>query len=284
MSPSQTHTGSFVQPRPLIITVAVHALILLLLIFWRFSMPVQEVQLPEMGMEVNLGTSTTGSGTDQPMDMEDPAASVSDAQTAASAAASDADVQRTDDDDAPSISTPSQNNNRQQRPSNTASQRPSTATAATSSNSRTTQPERPRYVYPGSSGRGGNSAAANSPGTNEGIAGGTGDQGVPHGTPGATNYTGSPGTGTGGISYALSGRTMVAFPPKEAQFRSGGTVIVRVTVARDGSITNKNIKRSNNTELNSIALRKVQQVRFNASETAPEEQFGDITFVFKTRQ
>jgi TonB family protein len=77
---------------------------------------------------------------------------------------------------------------------------------------------------------------------------------------------------------------MVAFPPKEAQFRSGGTVIVRVTVARDGSITNKNIKRSNNTELNSIALRKVQQVRFNASETAPEEQFGDITFVFKTRQ
>jgi TonB family protein len=139
-------------------------------------------------------------------------------------------------------------------------------------------------VYPGSNGKGGNSAAANMPGTSEGNTFGNGDRGVPHGTPGATNYTGSPGSGTGGISYNLSGRTMVAFPPKEAQFRTGGRVVVRVTVARSGSITNTQIKSSTNSELNSIALRKVQQVRFNASETAPEEQFGDITFVFKTRQ
>jgi TonB family protein len=236
-----------------------------------------------MGMEVNLGTSDNGSGTDQPMDMEDPAASASSARTASSAAASNAEVERSEDDEAPSVATTTQAT-RQRSQNNNEPHRSNAAAANTTTTSHSTQPQRPRYVYPGSNGRGGNSAAANMPGTSEGNTFGNGDRGVPHGTPGATNYTGSPGSGTGGISYNLSGRTMVAFPPKEAQFRTGGRVVVRVTVARSGSITNTQVKSSTNSELNSIALRKVQQVRFNASETAPEEQFGDITFVFKTRQ
>ncbi len=283
MSPYLTHPAPSVQPKPALITLGVHALILLLLFLWHFSLPAPEAPLPEMGMEVNLGTSASGSGTDQPMDMEDPAADYANVRNAASAAANNTDVVRSDNDDAPAIPAASQAG-RQQRVNATQDQRPSNTAATAASTAHAPQQERPRYVYQGSAGRGGNSAAANAPGSNEGIAGGSGDQGVPRGTPGAANYTGSPGNGTGGISYALSGRTMVAFPPKEAQFRSGGTVIVRVTVARDGSISNRQIKRSNNTELNAIALRKVQQVRFNASDSAPEEQFGDITFVFKTRQ
>jgi TonB family protein len=283
MSPSQTIPGTVVQSRPAIITAAVHILLLLLLMLWRFSMPAQETQLPEMGMEVNLGTSDNGSGTDQPMDMEDPAASASTARTAASAATANNDVERSEDDDAPSVATSTQIA-RQRSHNNTENHRGTSAAATTTTTARTTQPQRPRYVYPGSNGRGGNSAAANMPGTSEGNTTGDGDRGVPHGTPGSPNYTGSPGSGTGGISYSLGGRTMIAFPPKEAQFRAGGRVIVRVTVARDGSVTNRTIKSSSNSELNQIALRKVQQVRFNASQTAPEEQFGDITFVFKTRQ
>lgn len=282
MSLSQTHPGTLVQPKPLIITAVVHGLLLLLILLWQFSSPVPETNLPEMGMEVNLGTSDMGSGSDQPMDMEDPAAEASNANSAASAASSNADVERSDDDDAPSVAT-TNITNRQRGQNNTEVRRPTQSNTPTNANTRPAQ-QRPRYVYPGGTGRGGNSAAANAAGSNEGIAGGTGDQGVPRGTQGAANYSGSPGTGTGGISYNLSGRSMIAFPPKEAQFRAGGRVIVRVTVARDGSITNRSIKSSTNTELNPIALRKAQQVRFNASETAPEEQFGDITFVFKTRQ
>ncbi len=283
MSPSPTHSGNLVQSKPALITAGVHVLILLLLLFWRFNLPAQEPPLPEMGMEVNLGTSLTGSGTDQPMDIEDPAADYANVRSSASAASSNAEVERSEDEDAPSVPAANQNG-RQQRANTTPALRPSTTQSANTHNARSQQPQRPRYVYQGSSGRGGNSAAANAQGTNEGIAGGTGDQGVPRGTPGAANYTGSPGNGTGGISYALSGRTMVAFPPKEAQFRSGGRVVVRVTVARDGSVTNRRVKSSTNTELNAIALRKIQQVRFNASASAPEEQFGDITFVFKTHQ
>jgi TonB family protein len=283
MSPSQTTAGRFVQPKPLIVTAVFHGVILLLLLLWHFSLPAPETTVPEMGMEVNLGTSDNGSGTDQPMDMEDPAESVSTAGTAASSSSSDAETERSEDDESPSVATTNSAGRRHAQNKADHNRTAANTTVATTRN-RNAQQQRPRYVYPGSNGKGGNSAAANMAGTNEGNTTGSGDRGVPRGTPGAANYTGSPGNGTGGISYSLSGRTMIAFPPKEAQFRAGGRVVVRVTVARDGSITNRNIRSSTNTELNSIALRKVQQVRFNASETAPEEQFGDITFVFKTRQ
>ena len=38
-----------------------------------------------------------------------------------------------------------------------------------------------------------------------------------------------------------------------------------------------------NAELGKIALKKIEDVRFSKSESAPPEQFGDITFVFKSR-
>ena len=71
---------------------------------------------------------------------------------------------------------------------------------------------------------------------------------------------------------------------KEARFRQGGKVTVRVTVNRAGEIVNKQVVSSSNSELSPLALQKLAQVRFNQSETAPAEQFGTITFVFKTRQ
>lgn len=273
---------ALVQPRPLIITLGIHALLLLVLLLWHFRLPAQQPAPPEMGMEVNLGTSDEGSGYDQPMDVEDPASSAHAARRAAQAAPSSADIERSEDEDAPSVAATPASSRGNATQANTHRSRNSNSTS--NADARTTQPQRPRYVYPGSNGRGGNAAAANYPGTSEGNTSGNGDRGVPRGTPGASNYEGSPGNGTGGVSYALSGRTMIAFPPKEAQFRNGGRVIVRITVARDGSITNRQIKSSTNSELNAIALRKAGQARFNADPHAPDEQFGEITFVFKTRQ
>ena len=270
------------QRKPLIITAAVHGILLLILLLWRFSVPSQTAPLPEMGMEVNLGTSPDGSGTDQPMDIEDPAAEAAEAaKNSAGESDDNPEVERSNEENAPSV--PERSRKRTPRPANNAAtKRP--GNRATNVAVKAAQPERPRYVYPGSSGKGGNSASANMPGTGEGNTTGPGDRGVPRGTPGATNYAGSPGRGTGGISHSLSGRNIVAFPPKDAKFREGGRVVVRVTVDRDGDIVNRQIKSSTNTELSPIALRKLQQVRFNKSATAPEEQFGDIIFVFKTRQ
>lgn len=265
-------------------TVAVHALLLLLFFFVTY-MPPQIQPIEELGLEVNLGTSADGYGTEQPMDMEDPAPDNATSTSMSSGAEAElpANLVESDEADAPAVpvtqvkkTTPNPSRNTNINNSRNRNDRPANnATAAA-------QPKA-RYVYGGSTGKGGNSAAANAQGGNEGNTSGNGDRGVPGGTPGATNYEGSPGNGTGGISHNISGRNIVAFPPKDADFKEGGKVTIRITVNREGVITNKRIVSSSNPQIREIALRKISSVRFNKSESAPEEQFGDITFVFKTR-
>ncbi|RYZ27210.1 MAG: TonB family protein, partial [Sphingobacteriales bacterium] len=112
---------------------------------------------------------------------------------------------------------------------------------------------------------------------------GNGDRGVPGGTPGSSNYTGSPGNGTGGISHTLSGRDI---SPRQfsAEFTEGGRVVVRVKVDREGSIISKTVKSSPSRKLSDIALQKLAQAKFTRNPDAAPEQIGDITFVFKTRK
>ena len=270
-------------------TIGAHVLIILLLILWKFSTPAAAAPVVEMGMEVNLGTSADGSGTDQPMDMEDPAevaAANNSRSSATEEAASERDVEQTDDADAPDVApvktTPTRRPAPQTKPAVVRNPTPAT-NPQTAQPVPHPQPQKPKFVYTGSTGRGGNGAQENRPGAGEGNTTGDGDRGVPHGTPGASNYTGNPGSGTGGISFSLSGRNIVAFPPREAEFREGGKVVVRITVNRDGVVVNKNVVSASNPELRGIALRKLGQVKFNRSEQAPAEQFGNITFVFKAR-
>ena len=149
-------------------------------------------------------------------------------------------------------------------------------------NNNTTPAPKARYVYGGATGTGGNGATTDAKGGSEGNTTGNSDRGVPGGTPGATNYEGTPGGGSG-ISHDISGRNIVAFPPRDAEFKEGGQVTVRITVNRQGIITDRRIVSSSNSQLREIALKKISSIRFNKSDTAPEEQFGNITFVFKTR-
>ena len=269
-------------------TAGVHVLILLMLLLWRYSTPPSVQSMPEMGMEVNLGTSADGLGTDQPMDMDDPAeaVAVNNRQSAAQQENNDREVEQSDEADAPEVARP-RTPNRTVRPSQQTTQPQTRRTTQTTQQANATAAapavQRPRFVYQGGTGRGGNGAQQNAGGGNEGNTFGDGDRGVPHGTPGASNYTGSPGPGTGGISHSLDNRSIIAFPPKEAEFRQGGKVVIRVTVNRDGVIVGKEVLSATNPELRPIALRKVQSVKFNKSAQAPAEQFGNITFVFKTR-
>ena len=261
-------------------TIAVHIALLLLFLFIRYGTPVVETPV-EMGMEVNLGTSDNGSGTDQPMATEAPAPEAT-AVTMSSASkqnnTSD-EILKTEEADAPVINTKPEkkivatttDNNK--KASKETSYQKSPVIAA----------QKPRYVFNGNTGKGGNNATANMRGTSEGNTRGNGDRGVPGGTPGASNYTGVPGWGNG-ISHTLSDRSIVAFPPPDADFKESGKVIIRITVNRDGAIVNKQVKSATNAEIRAIALRKADKIKFNKSDNAPEEQFGDITFVFKTHQ
>lgn len=265
-------------------TAGIHIILILLFILLKYSVP-SAMAVEELGMEVNLGTSDNGSGDDQPMNMEDPAAAAALNNTTASSSqeSSEKELMESDDADAPVIkrTIPTQNHTRREPSTHNSRQTtpsPNTRTTATT----TQQAPQPRYVYDGATGRGGNSASANQPGTSEGNTTGDGDRGVPGGTPGASNYTGSPGPGTGGISHTLTGRDI---SPKRfsAEFNEGGKVVIRIKVDRNGNIISKTVKSSPSTALTKIALQKLSQAKFSASPNAAPEQFGEITIVFKTR-
>lgn len=260
-------------------TVGIH-LVLLLVFFFITYEPAPVVPVEDMGMEVNLGTAADGYGTDQPMSLGDPAPDNAANTSLSSAASTDlpADILESNDPDAPTVNTSEGNNTNTDNNNLNNSDR-----ARSDKPANNNKPEqKARYVYGGSSGTGGNSAPADADGTNEGNTSGNGDRGVPGGTPGADNYEGIPGSGNG-ISHNISGRSIVAFPPRDAEFKEGGRVRVRITVNKLGIITNTRIESSSNSELNVLALKKIGSIRFNKSNTAPEEQFGYITFVFKTR-
>jgi outer membrane biosynthesis protein TonB len=263
-------------------TIGVHLALLLFLWLFKYAIP-SAPPIEELGMEVNLGTSDMGSGADQPMSVEDPATDVAMVANRATQQQNNEskNLLQSSDKDAPEVNTAEKNNaNRNNTEENNRRRRQTDR----QDNSNNHQQPHARYVYNGSTGHGGNSSYQNTPGSHEGNdPNGNGDKGVPNGTPGATNYSGSPGNGNGGISHTISGRTIVAFPPKEAKYKEDGVVVVRVTVNRDGAIVNKQIVSATSAELRNIALHKVDKVRFNKSTTAPEEQFGNITFVFKTR-
>ena len=267
-------------------TIGVHAVLLLIFILCKYTLPAV-AKTEDLGMEVNLGTSDNGSGTDQPEAMDDPAAtSAATASNVASASDNnEKEISTTDDNDAPVVNInrpkPSVTRPRTQ-PVNNTNNRTRTANN-TPSNANTTAPaQSPRYVYPGATGRGGNSAQQNTPGGSEGIGTGEGDMGVPGGTPGAANYTGTPGAGGGSsMRVSIAGRSLVSRPDPKAEFKEGGQVVIHVTVNRAGIITNSRVVRAANATIRALAVRKLASVRFNQSASAPAEQFGDITFEFR---
>lgn len=261
-------------------TAGVHLALLLFFLLYKYALPV--VVVPEdLGMEVNLGTSENSFGNDQPEISDDPAAAI--AAVTASAASSnnntEKEVETSEEPDAPAVNINRNNSRRRNNPqpvTHRTNNRSNTQSSSSAANNKPAQS--PRYVYPGANGRGGNSAQGNRPGGNEGIGQGDGDMGVPGGTPGASNYSGVPGMGTSGD---ISTRRMSYNGGREAQYNEPGKVVIRVTVNREGEITRYDVKKFSNNKIREIALQRIKNIRFNKAATAPEEQFGYITFDFK---
>ncbi len=249
-------------------TIGIHALLLLLFFLWRYTIPAVTTEIGN-GLEVNLGSSENGSGNDQPMSKEDPSSYSASVVYKNSEVKSPLpkEMMHSDATDAPVVTDPNKKDVKGQ---------PGTKP--------TPEPKPvPKSVYGGdNNGKGGNGAKDNKPGTSEGITHGSGDQGVNGGTPGASNYTGVPGSGGGGTYHTLTGRDIT--PKKlEAEFREGGKVVISVTVDRDGNIVSKFVKSSSNPELTRIAMDKISKAKFSKSTGSAPQQFGDVTIVFKAR-
>jgi outer membrane biosynthesis protein TonB len=255
-------------------TVGVHALLLLLFILLKYTIsPIPPAPVVDGGgLEVNLGTSDNGSGNNQPMSKKDPSAYQATVvyKSVASKSALPREILRSEEADAPEVD-------------NTRKKKETIVKAEPSPKAKAKPQPSPRYSYPGDNGKGGNSAQQDKAGKSEGNTTGPGDRGVAGGTPGAANYTGVPGDGTGGIGHNLTGRRIS--PDKfEAEFHEGGKVVIHVTVDRNGNIVDKRVKSSSNSQLTRLAMEKLNGAHFSKSTGTEPQQFGDVTIIFKTRQ
>lgn len=271
-------------------TALIVAALLLLFIFVGWSRPVEPVAVVEDGIEVNLGNSDQGLGTDQPYLPGQPSAEDKEKYTPPKQAVVEKEpVKDVETDD----------NNKEEAP--VVKKAPVSKPNATKLPDKeitkvktkpVKQPEtlptrpapRPKAVFHGvnGTGTGGNDADDYKPGGNQGIAGGHGDQGAPGGNPNSNNYTGG-GRGNSGVSISrgLAGRHITSYPSFTDDFNENAKVAVDIHVDASGNVVEAQYQvRGSSTSLSNykeIAIRKAKLVKFNAG----EESVGTIVFNFK---
>lgn len=127
-------------------------------------------------------------------------------------------------------------------------------------------------------------SSQNTSGTNQGIEGGTGDQGKPHGYEDSNKYDGKGGSGNG-ISFSLGGRGSKFLDKPSNTFREAGDVVIRIEVDQNGDVVSASFLQKGSTvgisdEKVKLALDAAKNSAFTADKTAPDKQRGTITYKF----
>ncbi len=274
-----------------IYTTIVTAMLFLLFILLKWPLPTMTQPIFEDGIEVNLGSSDQGFGTDQPLLPGEPSASQQMAYNPPRTVTSNnANVKNIETDDknadAPEIVNPPVAKPLATK-INTTEKETKKATAPQVVN--TPAPAKPKAVLNrtvGASGVGGNGAETYQKGSNEGIAGGTGDQGVYAGTAGAPNYSGNPGRGNSGVSITrgLTGRNIIGGQSFEDEFNQNAKIAMDIVVNSNGKVISASYQPRGSTSANgamiSIARRRAAELKFDSG---VDEQRGTILFNFKLK-
>jgi len=270
--------------KALVYTVGVISALFLLFILMSWSIPVIPPPLVDTGIEVNLGNSDMGLGDVPPQIPGEPAeeqqTNFNPPPSQQAQAETEPEVAENTEKDAPVIHTsPKAEKKKDIAPVNNTTKK---TTAKTVTNP-TPTPPKPKAVYAGgkSTSNSGNNADSYNKSTNQGVAGGSGDQGRPNGNINSDSYTGNGGTGTGGINITggLQGRRIASSARFQDAYKYGGKVAVDVTVDENGTVTNARVKPGSPfADLNSIAVKRAYQLKFNKGSTA---QTGTITIVFQ---
>ena len=250
----------------------------------------------DMGMIINLGTSDQGVGIDQPLSPNPSAIQHTQPQEAQASPASDRTGTRTEEimtqntEDAPVIKELSEDKQKEDFSKNlkentqhtTRKPRPDAPVEPKPA------PPKPKAIYSGGNtddNSSGNNASTTNSSDGEGLTGQSGDQGASNGDPTASNHNGQySGLGGNSLSYRLGGRKIVQYPSRQGNFSEAGQVRLSIKVNRDGKIISYSILSADNATISNLARKKIEQVKFNASSSAPVVQFGEIVFVFKIRQ
>ena len=271
-------------------TLAICIAIVLLLFLITWTLPAPPQPPVDEGIEVNLGNSDKGLGTDQPYLPGKPSAHDQQKYTppkptvTEKAALKDVETNDNDKEEAPVVKKPAVTKpDATKIPDKDVTPKVVKATKPVE-NPAPVKPK-PKAVFNGVSGNGngGNDADSYKPGGNQGIAGGKGDQGSPGGNPNSDNYNGNGGTGHSGITKrGLVGRNIISQPSFTDDFNENGHIAVDVHVDAGGAVTSTefNMRGSTTSESSmvAIALRKARQVKFNPGSA---ESFGTLIFNFK---
>jgi outer membrane biosynthesis protein TonB len=272
-------------------TFLICSILFLLFFFLSWTLPFNPPQPVEEGLEVNLGNSDQGLGTDQPFQPGDPSSRDEEKYSAPKTVAAKEALKsvETDDQD-PDKDLPAVKQPPVTKPEATKIPDKDLAVkthkAKVPATDPTPAPPRPKAVFQGvnGTGNGGNDADHYKPGGNEGIAGGRGDQGAPGGNPDSKNYKGG-GTGSGvAILRGLQGRSWRSLPSFTDEFNENAKVAVDIHVDAAGNVTSADYQPLGSTTadatMKAIALRKARQIKFNAGS---DESVGTLIFNFKLK-
>jgi len=265
-------------------------ILMLFLISW--DLPFNPPVPVEEGLEVNLGNSDQGLGSDQPFLPNDPSKQDQEKYTPPKTVAStkealkDVETDDKDPDPAPAVKKPPVTKpDATKIPEKDLAVKTPKKTVQPAVNP-TPAPPKPKAVFHGvnGDGTGGNDADHFKPGGNQGIAGGKGDQGKPGGDPNSTNYTGG-GQGSGiAITHGLQGRKISRTPSFTDEFNENAKVAVDIHIDAAGNVISAEYQPRGSTttdaNLKAIAIRKAHQVKFNSGS---DESAGTIVFNFKLK-
>ena len=273
-------------------TIGICTLLMILLLYVSWTRPVEPVPVVVDSMEVNLGNSDKGLGTDQPYLPGQPSAEDKEKYTPPKQAVVEKEpVKDVETDDNNKEDAPVVKKAIVTKPDATKIPDKEIVKKAVKP---VKQPEtlptppkpHPKAVFHGvnGTGTGGNNADDFKPGGNQGIAGGKGDQGAPGGDPTATNYTGGAGHGNSGvvISRGLSGRHITGMPSFTDDFNENAKIAVDIHVDANGNVTDADYQprgsTSGDASLIAIAKRKARLVKFNSGD---DESVGTLVFNFR---
>ncbi len=272
--------------KALVYTAIICGIFLLIAVFYTWPMRVPAIPQVDDLIEVNLGNEVEGLGAVQPLVKGDPAPERQSIQSRQSVSrANDVpsrNIQADEDNNAEAAAV-FKNEKKKEAPKeenkeatikNTKAVNPSPITNPTPA------PPKPKVVYKGGAGNGGNGATEDNGFRNQGNQGGNGDAGSPTGKP--DSYGNSPG-GRSGVSVVrgLSGRRPISFPAMQDDFNENAKVYVEIKVDASGRVTEATIARGTTTSsssLRNIAIQKAKQLKFPASQDDIES--GTILFNF----
>jgi hypothetical protein len=273
-------------------TALILTLLMIILLYVSWTLPVAPPVVTLDSMEVNLGNSDKGMGTDQPYLPGKPSAEDKEKYTPPKQSVVEKEPLKdveTDDknkEDAPVVKKPIVTKPDATKIPDKEVVKKAVRPVPKPAIMPTPVKPHPKAVFHGvnGTGTGGNDADDFKPGGNEGIAGGKGDQGAPGGDPNSKNYTGGGGHGNSGVTIArgLGGRHIVSTPAFTDDFNENNKVAIDVHVDENGNVTSADYDMRGSTtsagNLIAIAKRKAMQVKFSSGS---EESVGTIVFNFK---